>query len=609
MSEVIKHECGIAFLRLKKPLSYYQKKYGSSLYGIEKMQLLMQKQINRGQDGAGIANIKIDTSPGERYISRKRALGKNGVEEVFSSLFKQFELLNINKPSKLSDTDYLKRNHSFTGELFLGHLRYATYGKNEIEACHPFLRQNNWKNRNLIVAGNFNLTNVDELFDHLVELGQHPKEKADTVTVMEKIGHFLDIENQRLFNKYKAEGHSNLEITQLISDNLDLISILKESAEKWDGGYVMSGLIGNGDGFVLRDPNGIRPCYYYVDDEVVVSASERPVIQTAFNLKNDAVRELPPGHALIVKNDGTHFVEEIITPAEYKPCSFERIYFSRGNDFEIHNERKQLGRELAHRVLNELDNDVQNTVFTYIPNTAELAYSGLVDQVRTLTGKKIRAEKVILKETKQRTFITEDNERDDLVTQGYDVTYGVVKTTDTLVVVDDSIVRGTTLKKSVLKILERLSPRKIIFVSSAPQVRYPDCYGIYMTKMNEFVAFNSLITKLKEDNKEGLIDSVYKACKQQEHRHRSEIKNYFSKLYNQYSYEEISDQIANQITPKNYAIPVKMIYQTVEGLHTSCPKNKGDWYFTGDYPTPGGLKVLNTAFVNWYEGNFNANSY
>lgn len=609
MSEVIKHECGVAFLRLKKPLSHYQEKYGSALYGIKKMQLLMQKQINRGQDGAGIANIKLNTNPGERYISRKRALGKNGIEEVFNPLLKQFETLKNNEPSLLSDTDYLKQHCSFTGELFLGHLRYATYGENSIEACHPFLRQNNWKNRNLIVAGNFNLTNVDELFNHLVELGQHPKEKADAVTVMEKIGHFLDIENQKLFDKYKAEGYSNQEITQLISDNLDLISILKESAEKWDGGYVMSGLVGNGDGFVLRDPNGIRPCYYYADGEVVVAASERPVIQTTFNLKDDAVQELPPGHALIVKNDGTHTIEEIITPGAYKPCSFERIYFSRGNDFEIHNERKQLGKELAQRVLNELDSDVDNTVFTYIPNTAELAFSGLVDEVRSITGKQIRAEKLILKETKQRTFITEDHERDDLVTQGYDVTYGVVKPTDILVVVDDSIVRGTTLKKSILKIIERLSPRKIIFVSSAPQVRYPDCYGIYMTKMTEFVAFNSLITKLKEDNKEGLIDSVYQSCKKQEHRHRLEIKNYFSELYNQYSYEEISTQITHQITPLNYAIPIKMIYQTVKGLHKSCPKNKGDWYFTGDYPTPGGLKVLNTAFINWYEGNVNASSY
>lgn len=608
MSETIKHECGIAFLRLRKPLTYYQKKYGSSLYGIEKMNLLMQKQINRGQDGAGLANIKLNSSPGERYISRKRALGKSGVDEVFNSLLKQFSELGQNQPALLSDANYLRKNHSFTGELFLGHLRYATYGKNSKETCHPFLRQNNWKNRNLILAGNFNLTNVDELFNHLVELGQDPKEKADTITVMEKIGHFLDLENQKLFDNYKAKGYSNQEITSLISENLDLISVLKKSSEKWDGGYVMSGLVGNGDGFVLRDPNGIRPCYYYADDEIVVAASERPVIQTAFNLKDGVIRELKPGHALIVKNDGSYIEEEIITPREYKPCSFERIYFSRGNDFEIQNERKQLGKELAQRVLNELDNDVENTVFTYIPNTAELAFHGLAEEVRLITQKQIRAEKIILKEVTQRTFITENAERDDLITQGYDITYGIVKPTDTLVVVDDSIVRGTTLKKSILKILERLSPKKILFVSSAPQVRYPDCYGIYMTKMAEFIAFNALIAKLKEDDKADLIKSVYIKCKAQEEKN-SKFKNYLIELYKQYSYEELSEQIANHITPLNYSIPIKTIYQTVEGLHKSCPKNLGDWYFTGDYPTDGGWKVLNTAFINWYEGNIEANSY
>ena len=608
MSETIKHECGIAFLRLRKPLTYYQKKYGSSLYGIEKMNLLMQKQINRGQDGAGLANIKLNSSPGERYISRKRALGKSGIDEIFNSLLKQFEQLRHSQPTLLSDANYLRKNHSFTGELFLGHLRYATYGKNSKEACHPFLRQNNWKNRNLILAGNFNLTNVDELFNYLVELGQDPKEKADTITVMEKIGHFLDLENQKLFDNYKVKGYSNQEITRLISKNLDLTSILKKSSEKWDGGYVMSGLVGNGDGFVLRDPNGIRPCYYYADDEIVVAASERPVIQTAFNLKDGAVRELKPGHALIVKNDGSYTEEEILTPREYKPCSFERIYFSRGNDFEIQNERKQLGKELAQRVLNELDNDVENTVFTFIPNTAELAFHGLAEEVRLITQKQIRAEKIILKEVTQRTFITENTERDDLITQGYDITYGIVKPTDTLVVVDDSIVRGTTLKKSILKILERLSPKKILFVSSAPQVRYPDCYGIYMTKMAEFIAFNALISKLKEEGKADLIKSVYFDCKAQE-KNNFQYKNYLLELYKQYSYEELSEQIANHITPLNYSIPIKTIYQTVEGLHKSCPKNLGDWYFTGNYPTNGGWKVLNTAFINWYEGNIDANSY
>jgi amidophosphoribosyltransferase len=608
MSETIKHECGIAFLRLRKPLTYYQKKYGSSLYGIEKMNLLMQKQINRGQDGAGLANIKLNSSPGERYISRKRALGKSGIDEIFNSLLKQFEQLRQSQPTLLSDANYLRKNHSFTGELFLGHLRYATYGKNSKEACHPFLRQNNWKNRNLILAGNFNLTNVDELFNYLVELGQDPKEKADTITVMEKIGHFLDLENQKLFDNYKVKGYSNQEITRLISKNLDLTSVLKKSSEKWDGGYVMSGLVGNGDGFVLRDPNGIRPCYYYADDEIVVAASERPVIQTAFNLKDGAVRELKPGHALIVKNDGSYTEEEILTPREYKPCSFERIYFSRGNDFEIQNERKQLGKELAQRVLNELDNDVENTVFTFIPNTAELAFHGLAEEVRLITQKQIRAEKIILKEVTQRTFITENTERDDLITQGYDITYGIVKPTDTIVVVDDSIVRGTTLKKSILKILERLSPKKILFVSSAPQVRYPDCYGIYMTKMAEFIAFNALISKLKKEGKADLIKSVYFDCKAQE-KNNFQYKNYLLELYKQYSYEELSEQIANHITPLNYSIPIKTIYQTVEGLHKSCPKNLGDWYFTGNYPTNGGWKVLNTAFINWYEGNIDANSY
>ena len=551
---------------------------------------------------------KLNSSPGERYISRKRALGKSGVDEIFNSLLKQFEQLRHSQPTLLSDANYLRKNHSFTGELFLGHLRYATYGKNSKEACHPFLRQNNWKNRNLILAGNFNLTNVDELFNYLVELGQDPKEKADTITVMEKIGHFLDLENQKLFDNYKVKGYSNQEITRLISKNLDLTSVLKKSSEKWDGGYVMSGLVGNGDGFVLRDPNGIRPCYYYADDEIVVAASERPVIQTAFNLKDGAVRELKPGHALIVKNDGSYTEEEILTPREYKPCSFERIYFSRGNDFEIQNERKQLGKELAQRVLNELDNDVENTVFTFIPNTAELAFHGLAEEVRLITQKQIRAEKIILKEVTQRTFITENTERDDLITQGYDITYGIVKPTDTLVVVDDSIVRGTTLKKSILKILERLSPKKILFVSSAPQVRYPDCYGIYMTKMAEFIAFNALISKLKEEGKADLIKSVYFDCKAQE-KNNFQYKNYLLELYKQYSYEELSEQIANHITPLNYSIPIKTIYQTVEGLHKSCPKNLGDWYFTGNYPTNGGWKVLNTAFINWYEGNIDANSY
>ena len=609
MSDTIKHECGVAFLRLRKPLSFYQKKYGSALYGIEKMQQLMQRQINRGQDGAGLANIKLNVSPGENYIDRCRALGKNGMDEVFGKVNAQFTKLRNQSPELFANTDYLKQNCSFTGELFLGHLRYATYGGNSIESCHPLLRQNNWKNRNLLVAGNFNLTNVDELFDRLVDLGQHPKEKVDTVTVMEKIGHFLDEENQRLFEQYKANGKPNIEISQLISENLDLPSILKKASEKWDGGYVMSGLVGNGDGFILRDPNGIRPCYYYVDDEIIVAASERPVIQTVFQLADNMVKELKPGHALIAKLDGTFSEQEITAPGDYKACSFERIYFSRGNDIDIYKERQSLGKVLAQEVLNELDGDLDNTVFTYIPNTAELAFNGLVNEVRRLSQKEVRAEKLILKETKQRTFITGDSERDDLVTRGYDITYGIVKNTDILVVVDDSIVRGTTLKKSVLKIIERLSPKKIILVSSAPQVRYPDCYGIYMTRMTEFIAFNALIDLLENDGRSDLIQKVYKSCKNQITKDKSEYENYLKSLYDLYSSKDISNKISELLTPEGYQIPVKVVYQSIEGLHQSCPKNKGDWYFTGNYPTHGGLKVLNTAFINWFEGNLNARSY
>ncbi|MDX5325313.1 MAG: amidophosphoribosyltransferase [Bacteroidota bacterium] len=625
MSDPIKHECGIALVRLRKPLPYYQEKYGTALYGLNKMYLLMEKQHNRGQDGAGLANIKLDMTPGKRYISRYRSIDPKPIQDIFTRVQQRITEGVAHDPSLIRDTEWLKENLPFTGELFLGHLRYGTYGKNSIEACHPFLRQNNWMTRNLIVAGNFNMTNVDELFEQLVDLGQHPKEKADTVTVMEKIGHFLDEENDHLYAKYKEQGISKKEATDLISKNLDIGRILRNAAKKWDGGYAMAGLFGHGDAFVLRDPNGIRPAYYYMDDEVVVVTSERPVIQTGFNVPMEEIKEIDPGKALIIKKNGEVIFEQIREEAERKSCSFERIYFSRGNDSEIYKERLDLGRKLVPQVLEAIDHDVENTVFSFIPNTAEVSFYGLMkgmeeyldewkkksildlkhpdpEAVEKILKVRLRADKIAWKDVKLRTFITEDSSRDDLVSHVYDVTYGMVKPTDNLVVIDDSIVRGTTLKQSILKILDRLNPKKIIVVSSAPQIRFPDCYGIDMARMSEFIAFKAAEELLKENNMNSLIDEVYRKSKSQILFEDSKVVNYVKELYEPFTVEQISAKIADLLRPPDIKADVQLVYQTVEDLHLACPKNMGDWYFTGDYPTPGGNRVVNKAFVNYMEG-------
>ncbi len=633
MSEQIKHECGIAFIRLLKPLEYYQEKYGTSLYGLNKLYLLMEKQHNRGQDGAGIATIKLDIKPGNRYISRYRSMEKNAVQDIFSYVMKKFAAVEEQDPALLNDAQWLKENVSFTGEVLLGHLRYGTHGKNSVEACHPFLRQNNWKSRNLVIAGNFNMTNVDELLQQLYDLGQHPKERADTVTVLEKIGHFLDDENQFLFDKFKREGYDNAEISQLIGNHMDVNHILKKSAKTWDGGYTIAGIFGHGDAFVLRDPAGIRPAYYYQDDEIFVAASERPALQTAFNIKIGQVKEIQPGHAMIIKKDGTVTEEIFREPVEKKACSFERIYFSRGSDADIYKERKQLGNLLTDRILNSVNSDIENTVFSYIPNTAEVAFYGLVEGLHRYTVKTQRdalinsrdnltdeeldrilrvtprVEKLAIKDVKMRTFITQDAERSDMVAHVYDTTYGLVRRgIDTIVALDDSIVRGTTLKQSILRIFDRLGPVKIIIVSSAPQIRYPDCYGIDMSRMGEFVAFNAAITLLKERGMENIITEVYEKCKAQADLPKEEVVNHVKAIYAPFKPEEISEKIADIITPDEINAKVEVIYQTIEGLHTACPDHLGDWYFSGNYPTPGGNKVVNRAFMNWMEGN-NARAY
>lgn len=627
MSDAIKHECGIALLRLKKPLSFYREKYGTSFYGLNKMYLLMEKQHNRGQDGAGLANIKLDMPPGKRYISRVRSNGQQPIQEVFAQVNQRFNQLGETDPSKLEDVDYLKQNFGFTGELFLGHLRYGTFGKNQIESCHPFLRQNNWMTRNLVLAGNFNLTNVDELFSLLVKLGQHPKEKSDTVTVLEKIGHFLDEENEELFRLYKDQGYSNQQITERIAQQINVPKILRRSAEDWDGGYAMAGLIGHGDAFVLRDPSGIRPAYWYEDDEVVVVASERPVIQTAFKASYEDIIELKPGHALIVKKNAETSVEQIREPLERKACSFERIYFSRGSDVTIYQERKNLGKRVVPRILDFIDHDLRNSVFSFIPNTAETSYLGMVEGLENyLNGVKLRkikeagpsadeatlqdilsirprVEKIAIKDVKLRTFITQDDARDDMVAHVYDITYGTVnRGTDNLVVIDDSIVRGTTLKKSIIKILDRLGPKRIVVVSSAPQIRFPDCYGIDMAKLGDFIAFQAVISLIKERGMDDLLQTVYRKCKDQIDLPKEQVKNYVKEIYEPFAYEEVSQRISELLTPEGIEAEVRVIYQTVEDLHLACPHNLGDWYFTGDYPTPGGNKVVNKAFINFMEG-------
>lgn len=626
MSDAIKHECGIAVLKLKKPLEFYVEKYGTAFYGLNKMYLLMEKQHNRGQDGAGLANIKFDIEPGKRYISRKRSNGNQPIQEIFDHVNKKFKQVAKKHPEKLKDAQWLKENHGFTGELFLGHLRYGTFGKNSIESCHPFLRQNNWMTRSLVVAGNFNLTNVDELFKLLVDIGQHPKEVSDTVTVLEKIGHFLDVENQRLFNDFKEKGLNNIEITKEIAKHLDVQRILKNAAEDWDGGYAMAGLMGHGDAFVLRDPSGIRPAFYYQDDEVVVVASERPVIQTAFNVPIEEIKELTPGHALIMKKEGEASELMVREPYEKQACSFERIYFSRGSDKDIYKERKELGRLVCPAIIDEIKGDLDHSVFSFIPNTAETAFYGMVkgleDHLDTVKAKKIkdlgenptltaitevlshrtRIEKIAIKDAKLRTFITSDSGRDDLVAHVYDITYGAVNKGDNLVIIDDSIVRGTTLKKSILRILDRLNPGKIVVVSSAPQIRYPDCYGIDMAKMGDFIAFQAAIALLKEEGKAHVIDQVYQNCLAELKKPIAQMENKVKDIYAPFTPEQISAKISTLLKPKNIHAEVQIIYQTIEGLRQACPDHKGDWYFSGNYPTAGGNKVVNKSFVYYIEG-------
>ena len=611
-------------LRLKQPLQYYIDKYGSAFYGLNKMYLLMEKQHNRGQDGAGLANIKLDVPPGKRYISRIRSVDPRPIQDVFSRIMPRFEGLSS---EQLANSTFLQEEMAFTGELFLAHLRYGTYGKNQVENCHPFLRQNNWRTRNLVVAGNFNMTNTDELFDKLVGLGQHPKEKADTVTLLERIGHFLDVENQRLFDQFKQEGLENEAISERIANDLDVQTILRHAANSLDGGYVMCGLIGHGDAFVMRDPNGIRPCFWYEDDEVVVVTSERPVIQTAFNVETAAVQELAPGHALIIKRDGSVSTPEVKQPGERKACSFERIYFSRGNDQDIYRERKELGRQLVPKILEAVEHDLDHTVTSFIPNTAEVCFYGLIKgledyqnqakiariigmganpdpaEIKRILDERARIEKIAIKDAKLRTFITEDANRDDLVAHVYDIAYGTVEPgRDNLVVIDDSIVRGTTLKKSILRILDRLGPKRIVVASSAPQIRYPDCYGIDMARLGDFIAFQAAISLIRERGLDHIIDETYERCKAQVALPKEENVNQVKAIYEPFTTEEISDRISQLLTPEGMNAEVKIVFQSIEGLHSACPNHTGDWYFTGDFPTPGGHKVVNRAFVYFVEG-------
>lgn len=626
MSDAIKHECGIALLRLKKPLEFYKEKYGTAFYGVQKMYLLMEKQHNRGQDGAGLASIKLDVNPGERYISRIRSNDPQPIKDIFAQINERISGELEAHPEYQNNVALQKQNIPYVGEVFLGHVRYGTFGKNSIESVHPFLRQNNWMHRNLIVAGNFNMTNVKELFQNLIDLGQHPKQMADTVTVMEKIGHFLDDEVTHLYKECKNEGYSKKDASPIIGERLNIQRILERASRNWDGGYAMAGLLGHGDSFVMRDPAGIRPAFFYEDDEIVVVASERPVIQTVFNIPFEKVQELTPGSAIIIKKNGKVSIEEVRTPLVKKACSFERIYFSRGSDAEIYQERKELGRLIFPSILKSIDNDTDNTVFSYIPNTAETSFYGMseaaqdflnqrkakmiIEQKDTLTedtlkellSVKIRTEKIAIKDAKLRTFITEDSSRDDLVAHVYDVTYGVVKPSDNLVIIDDSIVRGTTLKQSIIKMMDRLHPKKIVVVSSAPQIRYPDCYGIDMAKLEGLVAFRAALELLKERDLYHIVEEVYKKSKAQEDFNDADVVNYLKEIYAPFTDQEISDKIAEMLTPEDTKAEVKIIYQTVEDLHKACPKNLGDWYFTGDYPTDGGNRVVNRAFMNFYEG-------
>ena len=623
MSDTIKHECGIALIRLLKPLDFYKEKYGTAFYGINKMYLMLEKQHNRGQDGAGLASIKLDMQPGERYISRIRSNEAQPVQDIFTRINQRINEGFKANPSLKDDVTLQKRELPYIGEVIMGHVRYGTFGKNSIENVHPFLRENNWMYRNLIMAGNFNMTNVNELFQNLVRLGQHPKDKTDTVIVMEGIGHFLDDEVEELYRKLKEEGYTKQEASPFIAERLNIERILKRAAKYWDGGYAMEGMIGNGDAFVLRDPAGIRPAFYYQDEEVVVVASERPAIQTVFNVKYENIRELPPGNAIIIKKSGEIAIKEILTPKVRKACSFERIYFSRGSDRDIYRERKMLGKLLFPRVAQAINHNLKDTVFAYIPNTAETSYLGLIEEaehylneqkakqlavaekseIPAILSQKVRTEKVAIKDVKLRTFITEDSSRDDLVAHVYDITYGSVQKGDNLVIIDDSIVRGTTLKKSILSILGRLEPKKIIIVSSAPQIRYPDCYGIDMARLEDLVAFQAALALHKERGTYHIIKEVYEKCLTQVVLSDDKVVNYVKEVYDPFTDEEISDKIRDLLLPKDFTLEVEVIFQTVDNLHKACPENLGDWYFTGDYPTDGGNRVVNRAFINFYEGN------
>ena len=626
MSDAIKHECGIALVRLKKPLQFYKNKYGSAFYGINKMYLLMEKQHNRGQDGAGFASVKFNVNPGTRYISRVRSNQSQPIQDIFAQINERLNgVLEVN-PTKKDDIAWQEENMPYVGNLFLGHVRYGTFGKNSIESVHPFLRQSNWKHQNLIVAGNFNMTNSKQLLEELVELGQHPKEFTDTVTVMEKIGHFLEEEVAELYQQAKDKGFNKRDASPFIEEHLDLQNVLKRSAKNWDGGYAMAGLVGHGDAFVLRDPSGIRPTYFYEDDEVVVVASERPVIQTVFNVAIDKVQELERGHALIIKKNGKTSVLPVLDQKEKKSCSFERIYFSRGSDASIYTERKNLGKLVFPQVLKSIDNDITNSVFSYIPNTAETSFYGMTEaaedvlnqqktakilagggklsaqRVTEILSERPRFEKIAIKDAKLRTFIADDNSRDDLVAHVYDVTYGVVKPTDNLVIIDDSIVRGTTLKKSIIKILDRLNPKKIVVVSSAPQIRYPDCYGIDMARIGDFIAFKAALGLLKDTKQYHIVDNVYKKAIEQRGKPDSEIINFVKEIYAPFTREEVSAKTAEMLKTDDINAEIEVIYQSVDNLHIACPDNLGDWYFTGDYPTDGGHRVVNEAFINFYEG-------
>ena len=592
--------CGIAMIRLLKPLDYYQQKYGTWQYGLQKMYLLMEKQHNRGQEGAGIATVKLDTPSGEEYIWRDRIEGKNAIQEIFAGVNKSMQKIDSNLAV---DAEYAKQNLPFAGELYLGHLRYSTTGKSGISYVHPFLRRHNWKNRSMVLAGNFNLTNVDELFDHLTLKGQHPRDKGDTFLMLESLGFMLDKEVQAEYNRIRTRYSNDIVITRKIEENLDIASFIRKSEKQWDGGYAICGMLGHGDSFVFRDPKGIRPAFYYADDEIVVVASERPVIQTAMNLKEEDVKELTPGQAMIIKRSGEIRFDTIREQkGGLKKCSFERIYFSRGSDIDIYKERKMLGESLSKPILEAIGHDVENTVFSFIPNTAEVAFYGMIDGIKAETKQAPRVEKVLIKDIKLRTFISTNNERDDLATHVYDVTYGTIRRAkmDNLVAIDDSIVRGTTLKQSILKIMNRLEPKKIVIVSSSPQVRFPDYYGIDMAKMSEFCAFRAAIQLLKDRGMQSLIDEVYAKSKQQENLPKEEVVNYVTEIYKPFTQDEVSMQIAKMLTPSDVDCPVELVYQTVEGLHLACPNHTGDWYFTGDYPTPGGNRLVNKAFINYY---------